>query len=526
MFDRWVGLESKYHKTRRALLSIGPRLDSSGLLSGIKYRLGDVQYRADLANRYESPSSVDEALALLASYREQARLIAGGTDLVLEMRRGSRPEVEVLVDISRVDGLDRIEQDVGGVIHLGPLVTHADVVASEILWDRALPLAQASLEVGAPPLQARSTVVGNLVTASSANDTISALTALDAWLTICSEERGERRVALGEFYTGDRRTVLSSDEMVIGVSFPGLTDAQSGLFLKLGQRMAQAISVVHVAIVIERDIDGVTNLARIALGKVAPVIVRAPGAEQVLVGRELDEETISAAAAAAAEGINPQTGVRGTSEYRRRMTEVMVRRGLTALANGDERSKVPSRPIHFGSSRRATLAESHSHRPGDPIESVINGTQVITRSGADLTLLDWLRDEAGPASGSPLTGTKEGCAEGECGACLVFLDSEAALSCLTPAFRAHRAEIVTVEGLANGRLTPVQAAFCQTGAVQCGYCIPGFLMSATKLLEEIPLPTTEEIITALAGNLCRCTGYYPIIEAVAAASAETAGTQS
>ena len=88
---------------------------------------------------------------------------------MLEMRRGSRPEVEVLVDISRVDGLDRIEQDVspkgGGVIHLGPLVTHADVVASEILWDRALPLAQASLEVGAPPLQARSTVVGNLVTA-------------------------------------------------------------------------------------------------------------------------------------------------------------------------------------------------------------------------------------------------------------------------------------------------------------------------------------------------------------------------
>ena len=135
------------------------------MLSGIKYRLGDVQYRADLANRYESPSSVDETLALLASYREQARLIAGGTDLVLEMRRGSRPEVEVLVDISRVDGLDRIEQDVGGVIHLGPLVTHADVVASEILWDRALPLAQASLEVGAPPLQARSTVVGNLVTA-------------------------------------------------------------------------------------------------------------------------------------------------------------------------------------------------------------------------------------------------------------------------------------------------------------------------------------------------------------------------
>ena len=124
--------------------------------------MSDVQYRADLTNRYESPSTMDETLALLASHRGRARLIAGGTDLVLEMRRGSRPEVEVLIDITRLGGLDRIEEDVGGVIHLGPLVTHADVIASEFLWDRALPLAQASLEVGAPPLQARSTVVGNL----------------------------------------------------------------------------------------------------------------------------------------------------------------------------------------------------------------------------------------------------------------------------------------------------------------------------------------------------------------------------
>ena len=492
------------------------------LLREIRYRLRDVQHRADLLNRYESPSTVDEILALLASHREKARLIAGGTDLVLEIRRGARPEVELLVDISRVGGLDRIREDADGVIHLGPLVTHADVAASQLLWDRALPLAQASYEVGAPPLQARSTVVGNLVTASPANDTISALTALDAWLTIRSAERGERRVGLGGFFTGNRRTVLRPDEMVTGVSFPGLTAAQAGVFLKLGQRMAQAISVVHVAMVIERDSAGVTTLARIALGKVAPTIIRASEAERILLGRELDEEAIKGAATAAAAGLDPQSGVRGTGGYRRRMTEVMVRRGLAALAGGEERRRIPARPIHFGTSRRATLAESHSHRPGDSIEATVNGTPVITSTDSDLTLLDWLRDAAGPASGSPLTGTKEGCAEGECGACLVFLDSEAALSCLTPALRAHQAEIVTVEGLANGRLTPVQAAFCSADAVQCGYCIPGFLMSATKLLGEIPVPTTEEIVTALAGNLCRCTGYYSIIDAVARAGARIA----
>ena len=476
----------------------------------------EVQHRSDLTVRYESPSTLEETLALLASGGPRSRLIAGGTDLVLEIRRGARPEVDTLVDISRVGGLDKIEQDADGVIHLGPLVTHADVVASELLWEKALPLAQASLEVGAPPLQARATVVGNLVTASPANDTISALAALDARLTVRSL-RGERREALADFYPGFRQTTLAPDEMVTGISFGGLTGGQSGVFVKLGLRMAQAISVVHVALVVERDAGGAVSLARIALGSVAPVIVRAPHAEEALVGRPLSPDSIDSSARAAARGIEPIDDLRGTAEYRRWTTEVMVRRALTALLNGEERQAVPSRAVQFGASRQPTLAEAHSHREGGAIEAVINGRRVVTRGGGDLTLLDWLRDVAGPTAGGSLTGTKEGCAEGECGACLVFLDSEAALSCLTPAPRAHGAEIVTVEGLANGGLSPVQAAFCRTGAVQCGYCTPGFLMSATKLVEQIPDPTVEEIRTALSGNLCRCTGYYSIIEAVAQA---------
>ena len=479
----------------------------------------DVQHRADLTDRYESPSTVEEALAVLARHREGARLIAGGTDLVLEVRRGARQGLQVLVDISRIGGLDRIEEDPGGDIRLGPLVTHADVVASQLLWDRALPLAQASVEVGAPPLQARATVVGNLVTASPANDTISALNALDARLTIRSQ-RGERQQALADFYPGFRTTTLGADEMVTAITFRGLTRNQSGVFVKLGLRMAQAISVVHMALVVETDPAGLVTSARIALGSVAPVIVRSPGAERALLGRTLDEETIASAARAAAAGIQPIDDLRGTAAYRRWTTEVMVRRALTALSNGDERQAVPSRPVEFGVTDQPRLEEAHSYREGDPIEAVVNGTPIVTRRGGHLTLLDWLRDVAGPAAGSSLTGTKEGCAEGECGACLVFLDGEAALSCLTPAPRAHRARIVTVEGLADGGLHPVQSAFCRTGAVQCGYCTPGFLMSATKLLEKIPDPTEEEIRTALSGNLCRCTGYYPIIAAVAEASGE------
>jgi carbon-monoxide dehydrogenase small subunit len=135
-------------------------------------------------------------------------------------------------------------------------------------------------------------------------------------------------------------------------------------------------------------------------------------------------------------------------------------------------------------------------------------------------LLDVLREDL------CLTGTKEGCGEGECGACSVIVDGEVINSCLAPICQLHGANVLTVEGLSSdGRLDPLQQAFLECGAAQCGICTPGMLISARSLLDVNPRPTREEIRAAIAGNLCRCTGYIKIIDAIERTS-ETYDLQS
>jgi aerobic-type carbon monoxide dehydrogenase small subunit (CoxS/CutS family) len=145
---------------------------------------------------------------------------------------------------------------------------------------------------------------------------------------------------------------------------------------------------------------------------------------------------------------------------------------------------------------------------------VVNGQTVQTLIDGYKTLLEVLREDL------QLTGTKHGCELGECGACAVLLDGEPVLSCLALALDCDAREVTTVEGLAgHGRLHPLQECFADLGAAQCGYCTPGFLVTAKALLDREPHPSRERIREALSGNLCRCTGYQQIVEAVEAAAA-------
>ncbi len=473
-------------------------------------------------NSYSSPTTLDEALSIKARFGNRARFIAGGTDLLIEMDRGRRaPDGNelALIDLTRIPGMADIQYD-GTAIHLGPLVTHNQCAASPLIVEHAFPLARACWEVGAPQIRNRATVAGNIITASPANDSIVPLTALNATITVQSAARGECVMPIQEFNSDFRKVDLQDDEMLTRISFPAMNESQEGVFVKLGLRRTQAISVVGAAVIVERDGEHAGALIRyaaISLGAVAPVIIRANEAEAYLVGKPLKKQAIVEAARLAAAMATPIGDIRSSADYRSAMVNVLVKRALQQIADGTSRDGWPEHPVMlWGDTSGQWPVNSTMGSTTGP--ALVNGTPVQLAPG--MTLLDSLR-EAG------YVGVKEGCAEGECGACTVFLDGMAVMACLVPSERAAGSDVITVEGLSSREqgMHPFQSAMVASGGVQCGYCTPGFVMSAVKLLEENPHPSDADAQQAFAGNLCRCTGYRKILDAVQLAALEMSQPQ-
>jgi carbon-monoxide dehydrogenase medium subunit len=382
---------------------------------------------------YYSVTSIDEAVQLLADQAGRARIVAGASDLMLELERDLRPEIESLIDITRIPGLDTITEDELGWIHLGPLVTHNHCARSKTIVESAFTLAQACWQVGAPQIRNRGTVAGNLITASPANDTIPPLMALGAKVKLRSSN-GERVVPLDEFYEGVRRTVMREDELLIDISFPKPSADARSTFYKLALRRAQAISVVNAAVVLEMD-DDLVRSASITLGSVTPTVVHASAAEAFMHSKQLSTEAIEECAQLAVEAAAPIDDLRGSAEYRKEMVRVSVLRGLRALMQNTERESYPEVPVMLWGEGEyhwvKELPEVIEHKKRTLIETTVNGKRHTSEGGAEKSLLRFLREDLG------LTGTKEGCAEGECGACTVFLDGMAVMACIVPAPRAH-----------------------------------------------------------------------------------------
>ncbi len=489
----------------------------------------EVQRPGSRIAAYKTAASLPEASLILRRLGTQARVIAGGTDLILELDRGARPDVNTLIDITGIPELSQISADLERV-WLPCGVTHAQVVQSELCRSELTPLAQACLEVGSPQLRNTATVVGNVVTASPANDTLSALLALDTVVEIVTDT-DRRSVPLEAFITGYRSVDLLAHELVSQIGVRRLQEGETAMFAKSGLRRAQAISVVHLSARLRLRDEVVDDLV-VAVGSIGPTVEIV---DADFKGLRLNDEVISRIASTVSGAVAPIDDLRATADYRRAVLETMIRRVLAALRDGEQLATWPVHSPSLATNPPGSVSAGESSgfvdlsSPADTADTqnasdqpesmlmMVNGTVCSGPRDPAAVLLDWLRTNAGAH------GVKEGCAEGECGACTVICDGAAVLSCIVPAVRMEQSTVRTVEGLASqtGRFSPIQQAFVDCGAVQCGFCTPGFLMAATALLEEVPSPRTEQILDGLAGNLCRCTGYDSIVRAVQAAAKPT-----
>ena len=296
----------------------------------MEYSFRDFHWGRELPiKKYFQPQGIKEALDILSEFNGAARLIAGGTDVIPQLRRGDL-EVEVLVDITRLPGLDYISID-RDLIRMGGLVTHGQVCSSHLIKEKAGLLAQGSGAVGSPQIRNVATLVGNLVSGEPAADTAIPLLALNGSVKIVSSQN-TREVPLTEFFLGKGKTAIDPHrEIMTEIRFPALKKNQGGCYLRLSKRKALSLPILALGCIVTVDTMGrMIEDLRIALGPVAPVPFRASKTEATLEGSLVSSNFLEIASQMTSEESSPRSSLlRGTHEYRKEMIKVLVRRGLT-----------------------------------------------------------------------------------------------------------------------------------------------------------------------------------------------------
>ena len=277
---------------------------------------------------YLVPTSLEEALALLKERRGQARVIAGGTDLIIQLKK-KEAAARCLVDVTNLDELKGIELE-DGFIRVGACVTHQELASSSLIWERAAALAEGASQVGSPQIRNVGTVGGNIVNAQPAADTVVPLMALEAEVEVASRE-GTRWDPLGGLCIGPGQcTVDATAEILTAVRFRALGSNQGSAFERLAKRKALSLPVLNAAAVVTLDDGGnAFQEVRLAVGPIGPTPARALSAEEALRGAAVEAQAIVAAMELAAQEAQPRSNpLRGSQEYRQEMVKVLLRRSI------------------------------------------------------------------------------------------------------------------------------------------------------------------------------------------------------
>ncbi|RAI43616.1 FAD binding domain-containing protein [Rhodoplanes roseus] len=276
---------------------------------------------------YVAAQDSEHAVALLAEYGKGAKLLAGGTDLLADLKLTPHPPPAVMVDISRCADLKGIAITEAG-LRIGAMVTHSEIVNSPLIRDTLPALAEAALSIGAVQTRNLGSIAGNLVTCVPSMDSGPTLLALEASVTILGPS-GRRTIGLADLFVGPRKTSLAFGEILVEIVIPKRNVGKPTGFQKFGLRKGQALALVNAAASFWAG-EGLFTEPTIALGAVAPTVIRAPKAEAYLAGRPVTEDAMAEAGRIAATEAKPITDFRATADYRRDLVAVLVKRALLA----------------------------------------------------------------------------------------------------------------------------------------------------------------------------------------------------
>ena len=473
----------------------------------------------DMKALYEA-RSVEHAIRLLQEH-PQAQIIAGGSDVLVQMREGKRAGAE-LVSIYGLDELRGVRMEADGTIRIGPLTSFSHIAKDPLIRKYIGVLGEAVDMVGGPQIRNIGTIGGNTCNGVTSADSASTLFAWDAVIELIGPE-GVRRIPIRDFYIRAGKVDLRPAEIQTGILIRRESyEGYQGHYIKYAMRNAMDIATLGCSVNVKLSDDRKTFTdIRIAYGVAGPVPMRAVHAEAAGKGLPVTEDSIEKISSTVLEDVTPRDSWRASKAFREHISKVLCSRALTEAVKRAESETAQETEWEEKSDIRENNLRGCADNGGDHSIYTENGRYKLIRcriNGVDreavvdvrASLTDMLRNDYS------LTSVKKGCEVGECGACNVIIDGECYNSCIYLAAWADGKEIRTLEGLMgpNGELSDIQQAFIDEAAVQCGFCTPGVIMSAVEILESGKEYTRDELRKLLSGHLCRCTGYENILNAV------------